>query len=300
MAQVRETAMLSWLKHFFGTSATVPAPRDPDDTKPPYTTITRYDPASVKTFCPLMCPGYEVTGSFTLKEIEIIVRETAPRHPGAHLLATLDDLHQAFYTSGHAIHAHDLDRTDGHDISGLPASCFEAGEHRGHFSTPEELPIRLANMEHQICALQFSDLKTRKYWTPPDGPIPSVLSADLSSVPREKRSLIQIVPVSRAADALVALPNGYFHDDFSPAENLVLARYLEDEHGWRLFGVGATYLGFMRDTPMSQTQLARLSSILAELYKPADPASTDAEPPAVSIQEMLTGRTVFYLGYGDR
>jgi len=54
----------------------------------------------------------------------------AAEHPGASMLATLDDVGQAFYTSSHTIDANELDPSDDGSVDAPPLPDFAARRER--------------------------------------------------------------------------------------------------------------------------------------------------------------------------
>jgi hypothetical protein len=58
--------------------------------------------------------------------------------------------------------------------------------------------------------------------------------------------VFQIVPVARACKAISAFPNGCFHGDLTPMEIFAVAPRFEERCRYELFGIGASYLGFLR------------------------------------------------------
>jgi len=256
-----------------------------------------YGHDEVKEFTALLCDGYKLTGSFTLNEIEKFVRAECKQHPKDILLATLDDPDQAFYTCGHSIMSHDLNNTDGYDLKSLPPHQFEDGEHIGYLRTPEEFFIRKKNFLKNVEGKSLSDLSQKRCWSGITDPVPSLLvPKTVYSLSRENRSYIQIVNVETCYEALAAFPNGYFADDCDPFQNYILAKHLYKKFGFKLFGVGATYLGFMTDSVLNETVNLELASFLASLYKNYE----DDIPHYNVIAELLAGNTAFYVAYADR
>lgn len=182
------------------------------------------------------------------------------------MLLTLDDVPQACYTSGHAGMSLDLSESAGMDLSSLPESCFEDGEYLGYLNTPEEFFICQHNFQHAVKEASFEQAcekglslaeenveEWRGYQCNPfsifDFPIYAML-----------------VPVQNRYDALCAFPNGYFTCDLSPMDNFAVAKRLQEKYDYFLMGVGASYLGFFRNTPLTQEQRSGLYKDLSMLY----------------------------------
>ena len=191
----------------------------------------------------------------------------AARHPEARLLASLDNLGQAGYSAFHALGTHGLDETGGHDLSGLPDSCFEDGQHLGYFSTPEEFPIRLANLRKGLA--DAPEREVRLGWTDPDQNVTiDQVNFDPDAVVHGP-GIVQAVPVETSADLIAAFPNGYFLGDLTPFDIRVLASSLE-EIGYELIALGASYLAFWGNAETSAATVAQRSTIVAGLYEGAD------------------------------
>jgi hypothetical protein len=191
----------------------------------------------------------------------------AARHPQARLLASLDNLGQAGYTAFHAIDTHGLDDTEGHDLSALPPACFEKGAHLGYLSTPEEFPIRLANMRAGLA--DAAQRVERLSWTDPNQNVTiDQVNFDPDAVVHGP-GIVQAVPVHSSADLIAAFPNGYFTDDLTPYDIHALAASL-DAIGYELIALGASYLAFWGPAERDPATMAQRSAIVAGLYEGAD------------------------------
>lgn len=247
------------------------------------------------TFNTLLCDGVTAFGLRNLDDVLFHVRRLQAEHPGVRVLTTLDDPQQAAYTSGHTVDAHRLDDLEGHDLAALSPECFEAGEHIGYFTTPEEFPFRLANLQKAAQGTAFGDFGGLIDWdTGEDDVLRNNRRPDeaLGLNPKE-RMLIQCVPVLQAADALAAYPNGYFTSDLNPIQNYALCRHLEARYGLMLFGVGARFLGFYRNTPLEADAASALASDLSQLYAgaPADAVT--------QLAALFTGRDWLLVRYAE-
>ena len=255
-----------------------------------------YKQNEIKEFTALLCDGYRLTGSFTLSEVENFVRKKYKQYPNGIFFATLDDTGQAFYTCGHSIDSNDLNNIDGYDLTSLPPHQFEDGEHIGDLRTPEEFFIRRENFLKNVKGKSLNDLFKKRWWSKATEPVPSLLvSESVSSLPRENRSYVQIVNVEKCYEALAAFPNGYFADDWDPFENYILAKHLFENFEFKVFGVGATYLGFMTDAVLDEASNMELASFLASLYSNYEDHITHRNV----IAKLLANKTTFYIGYAD-
>jgi hypothetical protein len=250
-----------------------------------------------RLFITPLCDGVVAKGVADFASVLRLHADLAIAHPGCRVLVSLDQLGQACYTSGHACDHHELDSVEGHDLSALPPECFEDGDHIGSFTTPAEFPLRLRNLWRLAAAVSLDDVRHHLPWETP-GDANSLLHINGApdaalALGRKDELIAQFVPVERAADALAALPNGYFTPDLNPMQNHVLALHLENHFGLALFGVGASLLGFRRDAPLSEDEGAELAAQLSGLYAETPPAAVPA------LAQLLTGRHWLLLRYTE-
>ena len=253
--------------------------------------------ARPQTFCEWLCDGVTAYNLSSFAELMEVHSALQRQRPGLIVLATLENLDQACYTSGHAAHAFELDDVEGHDLSALPEDVLEEGEHPGYLATPAEFPIRLANLLRKARPVDVGRLAGLLDFAPDDG------CSDLVSVngdpdralrlSEERQILFQFVPVAAAADSIAAFPNGYFQSDLDPMQNHALARHLESAYGLALFGIGSSFLAFRRKEAMGEAMARSLAAELAGLYR-GTPSTAAAE-----LARLLSGRTWLLLRYTE-
>jgi hypothetical protein len=214
----------------------------------------------------IICDSFALTGVASFEQLMQAVDEYATKFPGHHMLVSLDDLGQAQYTSGHACHTHDLDDTQGHDLSALDPAAFENGEHRGYLSTPSEFFIRAANFEAKARGVDFAKACARGLTIDDDELAELVRIHEDPSEVLEQEAILWAVPLQDPALALCAFPNGYFTCDLDPFENHALARHLQTHYGYQLFGIGACCIGFRRAAPLDAQAAQALGQDIARLY----------------------------------
>lgn len=261
--------------------------------------LTPFAESPRRRFATYLCDGVIADNIPDFAALRALCAALQAEHPAVRVLATLDDPDQAAYTSGHAIETHDLDRTEGHDLSALGPECFDEGEHLGYLTTPAEFPIRLANLRALTAGKTLADARGVLFWQggAVDGPaFPDTVMHDPDAALRLSRRgevHFQFVPVTSAADALAAFPNGYFSADLDPVQNHALARHLEEHYALALMGVGASYLGFVRPAPLSAEDAAALAEDLVSLHEEAPP---DA---ALRLAGALAGKDWLLLRYAE-
>ena len=249
------------------------------------------------TFCQLLCDGVTAYNLSSFAELMTVHSTLQQERPDHRVLATLDDVDQACYTCGHAIDTHQLDDVDAHDLSSLPESLLQDGEHPGYLSTPAEFPIRLANLLEKARSVEIGRLTGLLDFTP-DGEANDFVTVNADPdgalrLSREKYVFFQFVPVRSAADTIAAFPNGYFRGGLNPMQNHALARHLETSYGLALFGIGSRYLAFRRRDALSEGVAASLASELAALYG-GTPSTAAAE-----LAGLIAGRDWLLLRHSE-
>lgn len=261
-------------------------------------TAKLYDQTAPGAWVSLLCEGYKLEGEFLLSDIADFIRKTRSTHPDHILFATLDDERQAAYTCGHASDTHDLDNTEGHDLSSLPRAAFEDDdrtEHMGYLSLPEEFPIRHSNFMKKASGTTLGGMDGEIYWHEEAYGLPLLTRDTLNPEQSETQSFVQIVPVKTAAEALAAYPNGYFSSDFTPFQNYALAQHISQTFKFDLFGVGASYLGFMAEEALTADAAQALAQFLVRFFN----AYEGDKPLTELLTETLTHQREFYLRYSS-
>lgn len=261
--------------------------------KPKPVRLTPFAECPERRFGDLLCDGVIAEHLPDFAALRGVYRALKAEHPGKRVLATLDDPGQALYTSAHAIEKHGLDDTAGHDLSALGPECFEDGKHCERLMAGAKIPIRLANLHARAAQTTFADVSGLLYWeggsdggpTCPDAVMRDP-DAALRSAPLDEAHF-QFVPVMAAADALAALPNGYFTSDLTPMQSYAVAQHLEQNHAMALFGVGARYLGFVRDSELAPDEAVALAQDIVTLYGKAPVDATQRLADALAGKDWL-------------
>lgn len=232
--------------------------------------ITPFGDAPPPLFTGLLCDGFVVRNVPDFAAWIALLRTFQREHPDARVLGTLDQLHQSAYTSGHAIETHNLDSVDG-----LP----DADDHPGYLSRRDKFPIRHANLLARAGSVTFAGLTGLLPWMTEgdDNDLLTINAAPDAALgwKHEKLFLAQLVPVTSAAEAVAAFPNGYFYGDLNPMQNLVLARHLEASFGLRLIAMGAGRLACVSDAPLDSDSAARAAADVVGLYSNAPATAVD-------------------------
>lgn len=214
----------------------------------------------------IICDVYAITGINSFEELLKIYTDYQERYPDCAVLLTLDDLAQAQYTSMHAIGMHHLDNIDGYDLSSVDKSAFENGEHLGYLTTKSEFFIRKGNFEKRL-GVTFDDICGYLSIIEEDEEmnVLETIHKDPLKI-LDDELLMYVVPVQHKALSLCVFPNGYFDRDFTPFQNYALATYLENRYQYKLMGIGASCIGFIRDEMLEPNAVEKLAIDIAKLY----------------------------------
>ena len=199
------------------------------------------------------------------------------------VICTLDDLRQCLYTSGHALEKLDLlDDVDLPDDE-LDRLGFDALLQRLRAPDAPRWPQVLGQLawdEHDLQALlQINQA--------PDAIIDEVV-------------YLLRMPTPHATEAIAGLPNGYFSCDLDVLQNHAVIVHLAQAAphlGWRLFGIGASLLGFVRDAPLDESRAQALVADLQALYGQDPKLAGHAHWSA--LQTTLTGKRTLFVGYTE-
>lgn len=242
--------------------------------KPPLRLVP-FAEARPRTFNRRPCDGVTAYGLNTFAQLLALHEQLQRERPDVRVLASLDDLGQAAYTSGHVT---DMLQLDG------------GGEEAAPF------PVWLANLEAASEAIGLAEATGVIDWeTSGDSNDLVTVNADPDAVlliKRQSEVIFQFVPVTAAADAIAVFPNGYFASDLSPMQNLAIARRLEARHGLALFGIGARFLGFRSVEALSALKAAQVAEDVAALY-------ANAPDDVSALARLLEGRDWLLFRYTE-
>ena len=197
---------------------------------------------------------------------------------GYGFVATLDDVNQCVYTSGHAADKHGLGVDGDSDAPPTDAQWTQA------------------------CLAAFDDPARSVEWSSLGGTL-SVTADDLGALVAanddpdallDSVSYVQRVPVPRNDLLIAGLPNGYFSGDWDPFQNHAVIRRLA-QSGYRFVAIGAAWLGFVRPAPLSRDEAVRVVGDLAETYGDVEGAGSHWS----ALAELLTRRRTLVLGYTE-
>ena len=187
----------------------------------------------------------------TLEQVLQVAERLRAAEPQYRYLCTLDDVNQSCYTRGHALEDERL--TFDYDYDDLD------------LDDPESVrAYESRRLAHVVAQLQ--DPQLQQAWESLPGTL-YVNAGDiaaLAAMNRDPRRVldqvvyVQRVPVPEDNLLIAGMVNGYFSADWDVFQNHAIIRRLEERHGYRFFGIGAAWLGFIRPQAPGADEARRL------------------------------------------
>lgn len=222
----------------------------------------------------------------SLREVLAVLDGLRKDQPEARFLCTLDDLGQCCYTSGHAGDGERL-RLDA-DIDFEDPQAVHAWE----ASKLAHIAAQLQAPQHRLSWDQVAGTQDAG-----DEGIQALLAMNRDpDAVLDQVAYVQRLPVASDDLLIAGLPNGYFTCDWDVFQNHAVIRHLQERYAYRFFGIGASWLGFVREEPMGADDADRLVVELRRLYGQAD-----ARQVATWLELSLTLQRseVLLLGYTE-
>lgn len=230
----------------------------------------------------------------SLAEVLACLDDLRRREPGHRFLCTLDDPGQCCYTSMHASGQELLEPPD----DGTSAAVDYDDPLSVHASEARQLAHVQAQLDVPALRQDWRTLaKARLSWQADVDALVAMNRDPDRLLAEDDNVYVQRLPVPRDDLLIAGLPNGYFSVDWNVFENHALIRHLEAAHGYRFFGIGASWLGFVRTQAPDATAARELVNDLATIYPSDDAAAAAAAWDALAA--LLTDRTTLLLGYTD-
>jgi len=251
---------------------------------------------SIKTREPyqeMLFDSFLIENINSYEELMEVYQNYKQDNPDKTIILTLDDLGQAEYTSGHACDWNSLLDTDGYDLSGLDKACYdEDNEHLGHLSTPSEYFIIRENFLKQTKGIDFKMVCERNIDNSEDDVLDLENMNDSPLAFLDQQVILKILPVEKPYEGLTGFPNGYFSADLSPFENYALSKHLFEKYNFELFGIGASFLGFIKNEKLEENKVTELITDLAKLYN-----TTESE--FDKLAEIIKDKNHLFLRYTE-
>lgn len=223
--------------------------------------------------------GYENAAPVSVDELLAFIRAAAAQHKGYYLRATLDDMNQAGYTSAHSQNKYDL--------------------YYGEEDEDLDFKVRLERFLATKTVWMADNatghvLDSERGWEGGEPHIDILAANQNPDLFLDREISVSILPCHHSEDVMASFPNGYFVGDLGPFENHELAKYMRTEHGFDLFGIGASYLGFLSKNALDGSGAKALAADMARLYEAAEANVTTEE-----IAKVLTGKDRLFLRYSE-
>lgn len=228
----------------------------------------------------------------TLEQVLQVAERLRAAEPQYRYLCTLDDVNQSCYTRGHALEDERL--TFDYDYDDLD------------LDDPESVrAYESRRLAHVVAQLQ--DPQLQQAWESLPGTL--YVNADdiaaLAAMNRDPQRVldqvvyVQRVPVPEDNLLIAGMVNGYFSADWDVFQNHAIIRRLETRHGYRFFGIGAAWLGFIRPQAPGADEARRLVADLTELYDVQDDEQGEAAPAWRELAQAVQASKVLLLGYAE-
>lgn len=219
----------------------------------------------------------QLTGVASLEAVLACLDKQRATH-AVRVLCTLDDIGQCGYTSMHASMNQRIDLDDDGTDDERPAAEHARSLRRlAHVAAQLDVDAHRVDWTTLAGTLECSDADIQAL---------AARNADPDAVLDDEVHVLQ-TPVARDDLVIAGLPNGYFRFDWDIFQNHALARRLLDQHGYRLFGIGASWLGFVHDHPLPATAATALIADLRCIYGPAGSAQ-DWDSLTRTVQQRRT------------
>lgn len=216
-----------------------------------------------------------------------VLRAADPAH---RYLCTLDDVSQCSYTSGHASQDERL--------------YLDSPDDMDWDDPAQEQALTLASLQHRVAQLQRPELV--QDWAQVCGTL--LLAAEgvnaLLQANRSPEALldevvyVQRLPVPSDELMIAGLPNGYFSADWDSFQNHAVICHLAAQYGYRFFGMGAAWMGFVRASLPDAVLVDRLIEDLRMLYGQGQGEVREHAGWAQLASVLLSRRTLM-LGYAE-
>lgn len=220
-----------------------------------------------KPYCDdFLAEYYRIHDLSDFDELFSEVKNLESTNPEFRYLITLDDFGQASYTSMHSKMFNSLDNGEWLSEESIDESWFEDEYLREDLSFEQRFYIRRLGFKHGLASTKFEDIFDKLIYLDEDSRKETIEGNQDPISLVDKEIYLLKVQVEFCYQSIYAFPNGYFSSDLSPFENYHLAKYLEENYGYGLFGIGASYLLFKKQRKLNDSSVEQLVDFLAKLY----------------------------------
>lgn len=210
--------------------------------------------------------GWRLSGFSSVDELFAFRDERRAHAPENQVLFILDDQGQAQYTSMHASNAKGLDSPD---QSLMTAEEWHTYEHELILTPQRYAETLVTNL--RACAADSDLANASGRLLPIDAEEIGLVAAhrDRNNVFQDPLLCLSIRG-EKAADAIAALPNGYFSGDLDPGENYLVAEQLHEQFDYEILGLGSYLAAYVRPEPFDQAQVTQVIESVRHLYQGLD------------------------------
>lgn len=241
-----------------------------------------------------LCACYHISGIDTFSELLALYQAKCEKHFDNKILITLDDPHQAEYTSFHSMSSNEICAAEDHVLEELVPGANKLNDPYEHLTIKSRFIIREKNFKNNIktfqdacdvgLTLDYSDWDLLRF---------NEINTDPFSI-IDKNIFLLPVPVEHSYEMFYALPNGYFSDDMPPFENFALIKRLELLYKYKLFGIGASFLAFIREEPLENDMAELIANDIIVLYNDKDNIMLKN-----SIRQCIKNKSILILKYTE-
>lgn len=213
-----------------------------------------------------LCGYYRIHDLSDINELLEQVKVLSQENQGYKFIITLDDIGQASYTSMHSKMSNELDGGEWLETENIDPSWMDEGFLRDDLNFDQQFFIRKLGFKHGLSTVQFDDIFEKVLFLDQESKEEVIESnKNLLALVDQEVYLLK-VPVEYSYEAIYSFPNGYFSCDLSPFENFRLAEHLEKEYGFHLFGIGASYISFIKGPDFDAQKIEMILDLLAKIY----------------------------------
>lgn len=201
----------------------------------------------IKEYCgDFLCGYYRIHDLVDINDLLDEVQVLSQGSRGCKFIMTLDDIGQASYTSMHSKMSNELDGGEWLTNEDIDPSWMDGDFLRDDLSFDNQFLIRKLGFKHGLSKVKLEDIFNKKLFLDKESREEFIESNKNPLAVVDKEAYLLKVPVEYSYEAIYGFPNGYFSCDFSPFENYRLSEYLEKEYDFHLFGIGASYISFIK------------------------------------------------------
>ena len=241
-----------------------------------------------------LCEYYRIHDLTDINELLDEIQVLSQKNQGYRFIMTLDDIGQASYTSMHSKMSNGLDGGQWLAKENIDPSWMDGNFLRDDLNFEQKFLIRRLGFKYGLSTVQFADIFKKILFLDDDSKEEIIESNQNPLAIVDEEVYLLKVPVENSYEAIYSFPNGYFKCDLSPFENYRLAEHLEKEYGFRLFGMGASYISFIKGPDFDVKKIDSILELLSKIY-----LENEDEEFIDFMRLSITNRDVLTLRYSE-